>query len=77
MIRSPRAVRDEQHLPQGENGLRQGEPHGDLTGRLIRQHFLRPVTRARRSYDRARDRALPPPDSIAFIRGVLKEFRGS
>lgn len=35
------------------------------------------VTRARLSYDRARDRALPPPDSIAFIRGVLKEFRGS
>ncbi|MFE2974279.1 helix-turn-helix domain-containing protein [Streptomyces sp. NPDC059258] len=35
------------------------------------------VTRARLSYDRARDRALPPPDSIAFIRGVLKEFRAS
>ncbi|MGA5468919.1 helix-turn-helix domain-containing protein [Streptomyces arboris] len=34
------------------------------------------VTRARLSYDRARDRSLPPPDSIAFIRGVLKEFRG-
>ncbi|MET8343661.1 helix-turn-helix domain-containing protein [Streptomyces microflavus] len=35
------------------------------------------VTLARLSYDRGRDLALPPPDSIAFIRGVLKEFRGS
>ncbi|MFE9457635.1 helix-turn-helix domain-containing protein [Streptomyces californicus] len=35
------------------------------------------ITRARLSYDRARDLALPPSKSIAFIRGVLKEFRGS
>ncbi|MEI5033765.1 DUF5753 domain-containing protein [Streptomyces sp. S1A(2023)] len=35
------------------------------------------VTRARLSYDRARDRSLPPPESTAFIRGVLKELRGS
>lgn len=33
------------------------------------------VTRARLSYDRLRDLALPPSDSIAFIRGVLKEHR--
>ncbi|MCX5411919.1 helix-turn-helix transcriptional regulator [Streptomyces sp. NBC_00059] len=31
------------------------------------------VTRARLSYDRLRDLALPPSDSLAFIRGVLKE----
>ncbi|MFE2373665.1 helix-turn-helix domain-containing protein [Streptomyces sp. NPDC059398] len=34
------------------------------------------VTRARLSYDRLRDLALPPSDSIDFIRGVLKEYRG-
>ncbi|MFG2630578.1 helix-turn-helix domain-containing protein [Streptomyces sp. NPDC048473] len=33
------------------------------------------VTRYRLSYDRLRDLALPPSDSIAFIRGVLKEHR--
>ncbi|MFJ8924772.1 helix-turn-helix domain-containing protein [Streptomyces sp. NPDC102415] len=33
------------------------------------------VTRYRLSYDRLRDRALPPPESIGFIRGVLKEQR--
>ncbi|MFF5772753.1 helix-turn-helix domain-containing protein [Streptomyces californicus] len=33
------------------------------------------ITRGRLSYDRARDLALPPPESAAFIRGVLKEFR--
>ncbi|MGW0783812.1 helix-turn-helix domain-containing protein [Streptomyces sp. NPDC002913] len=31
------------------------------------------VTLARLSYDRLRDLALPPSDSLAFIRGVLKE----
>ncbi|WP_327117558.1 Scr1 family TA system antitoxin-like transcriptional regulator [Streptomyces sp. NBC_01341] len=31
------------------------------------------VTRYRLSYDRLRDRALPPPESIGFIRGVLEE----
>ncbi|AWL39031.1 MULTISPECIES: helix-turn-helix transcriptional regulator [unclassified Streptomyces] len=33
------------------------------------------VTRYRLSYDRLRDRALPPPESIGFIRGVLEEHR--
>ncbi|WP_299537856.1 helix-turn-helix transcriptional regulator [uncultured Streptomyces sp.] len=33
------------------------------------------VTRARLSYDRLRDLALPPADSAAFVRGVLKEHR--
>lgn len=32
------------------------------------------VTRARLSYDRLRDLALPPSDSKAFIRGALKEL---
>ncbi|WP_327297039.1 MULTISPECIES: helix-turn-helix transcriptional regulator [unclassified Streptomyces] len=34
------------------------------------------VARARLSYDRLRDLALPPSDSIDFIKGVLKEYRG-
>ncbi|MFD4945855.1 helix-turn-helix domain-containing protein [Streptomyces sp. NPDC058409] len=33
------------------------------------------VTRYRLSYDRLRDLALPPSDSVAFIRGVLEEHR--
>ncbi|MFJ7493141.1 Scr1 family TA system antitoxin-like transcriptional regulator [Streptomyces sp. NPDC097727] len=33
------------------------------------------VTRYRLSYDRLRDLALPPPESVAFIRGVLEEHR--
>lgn len=33
------------------------------------------VTRYRLSYDRLRDLALPPPESTAFIRGVLEEHR--
>lgn len=33
------------------------------------------VTRYRLSYDRLRDRALPPPESIGFIRDVLEEHR--
>ncbi|MFI9492988.1 MULTISPECIES: helix-turn-helix domain-containing protein [Streptomyces] len=33
------------------------------------------VTRYRLSYDRLRDLALPPPESIGFIRGVLEEHR--
>ncbi|WP_371629548.1 helix-turn-helix domain-containing protein [Streptomyces sp. NBC_00341] len=33
------------------------------------------VTRYRLSYDRLRDLALPPSESTAFIRGVLKEHR--
>lgn len=33
------------------------------------------VTRYRLSYDRLRDVSLSPADSIAFIRGILKEYR--
>ncbi|WP_327270600.1 helix-turn-helix domain-containing protein [Streptomyces sp. NBC_01218] len=33
------------------------------------------VTRYRLSYDRLRDLALPPPESVEFIRGVLEEHR--
>ncbi|GAA2269795.1 hypothetical protein GCM10010145_00130 [Streptomyces ruber] len=29
----------------------------------------------RLSYDRLRDMALPPSDSLTFIRGILEEFR--
>lgn len=28
-------MRDEQHVPQRQDGLRQREPYGDLAGRLV------------------------------------------
>ncbi|WP_334664009.1 helix-turn-helix transcriptional regulator [Streptomyces cyaneofuscatus] len=58
-----------------EDGSAVAYTEGNHCGELLEDPA--DVMRARLAYDRARDRSLPPPDSIAFIRGVLKEFRGS
>ncbi|MFJ6516213.1 helix-turn-helix domain-containing protein [Streptomyces sp. NPDC091406] len=58
-----------------EDGSAVAYTEGNRCGELLEDPA--DVTRARLSYDRGRDLALPPPDSIAFIRGVLKEFRAS
>ncbi len=46
---------------------------GNSSGRLIEEPDQ--VLREHSSYDRLRDLALPPSDSLAFIRGVLGEHR--
>ncbi|GAA2318937.1 helix-turn-helix transcriptional regulator [Streptomyces hawaiiensis] len=46
---------------------------GNSSGRLIEDPYE--VLRERSSYDRLRDLALSPSDSLAFIRGVLEEHR--
>jgi transcriptional regulator with XRE-family HTH domain len=46
---------------------------GNSSGRLIEEPDE--VLREHSSYDRLRDLALPPSDSLAFIRGVLEEHR--
>jgi len=46
---------------------------GNSSGRLIEDPDE--VLRERSSYDRLRDLALSPSDSLAFIRGVLEEYR--
>ncbi|MFE7136225.1 helix-turn-helix domain-containing protein [Streptomyces sp. NPDC057644] len=58
-----------------EDGSAVAYTEGNRCGELLEDPA--DITRARLSYDRGRDLALPPPDSIAFIRGVLKEFRAS
>ncbi|MFE7749052.1 helix-turn-helix domain-containing protein [Streptomyces sp. NPDC057428] len=56
-----------------EDGASVAYTEGNGCAELIEEPAA--VTRYRLSYDRLRDRALPPPESIGFIRGVLKEQR--
>lgn len=56
-----------------EDGSGAAYTEGNRCGDLLEEPA--DVTRARLSYDRLRDLALPPSDSTAFIRGVLKEHR--
>ncbi|HBF79549.1 MAG TPA: DUF397 domain-containing protein [Streptomyces sp.] len=66
------------HLMDGSLTLlwqEDGTPSAYTEGNGCAELFEDPtsVTRCRLSYDRLRDRALPPPGSIGFIRGVLEE----
>ncbi|WP_329038297.1 helix-turn-helix domain-containing protein [Streptomyces sp. NBC_00178] len=54
-----------------EDGASVAYTEGNGCAELIEEPAA--VTRYRLSYDRLRDRALPPPESIGFIRGVLEE----